>query len=456
MAQTNYTDAQIAPVLKKWYTDKKFESLLFRNSPTLRAIQKNRVGGETYNFGALYGRGGAVAGNYTTAVAGGATTSRNAQFAVPAGMLHSVFTISQKEMLSSAQTKGAFTKAIVNKMFSATEALRKTMGSATFGTGYGELGNCPAFGPTVVGSNTITVTNPAIVMGLDIGSKFRATNGALPSSALRTSVNTVTAINGLSITFDATAIETWIATDWLELEGSRDGSNNPQLPTGLGGWIPNLFDRTGGNWTTYIGTSFYGVTRSIAPDRLAGGFYKKGAENYSDALLAGIKLVRRQGGEPNMIIVNDDDYLTILGELNTKTSYMQMINTSDKNSTNAVAKGLKDISYQFSTSFLDKIYDDPFCPKGKAWILDMETVEFVGLSNAQKPLDDGIQGNNPGAPDVDSADDPELNYKLLIDDYLNVQPATATDDGPGAQVSLSVYGNFAVRNPSHCCSIVFA
>lgn len=456
MAQQVTSDSQITNILKLWYTDEKFENLLFRNDPFVKSVKKTRIGGKTYNFGALYGRGGAVAGDYTVAVAAAASSSKNAEFSVPPGRIHSVFTLTQMEMLASQNARGAYVPALINKMFSATEALRKTMAKAAYGQGFGELGNA-VVATTVVGSNTVDFVNTSTVIGMDIGTVFRVTNGALPSSNLRTSVNTVTAINGTSVTFDATAIETWAATDWVELQGSRDGSNNPNLPTGLGGWVPYLADRTGGPWTTYIGTSFYGVTRSAATSRLAGGFYKKGAETYGDALLKGIQLARQQGSVVDTLVINDEDYLTIVGEFNSKTTYMQQINTTPSNKQdNIVQKGLKSMGFMFSTNYLSNVYDTPYCPKGVAWILDSEVIEFVGLSNSATPLNDGIEGNNPGAPDVTSVQGPDTTFKLIIDDYINVQPAANTSEGPGAQISLSIYGNFVVRNPAHCVCVKFA
>jgi len=456
MSQQVTLDTQITNILKTWYTDEKFENLLFRNDPFVKSIKKNRIGGKTYNFGALYGRGGAVAGDYTVAVAAAASSSQNAEFAVPPGRIHSVFTLTQMEMLASQQAKGAYVPALINKMFSATEALRKTMAKAAYGMGFGEQGNAVVF-TTTTGSDTVDFGKTSTVIGLDIGSVFRVTNGALPSSPLRTSVNTVTAIDGTTVTFTSTANETWAATDWVELQGSRDGSNNPNLPTGLGGWIPNLADRTGATWTTYIGTAFYGVTRSTATSRLAGGFYKRtGGDGYGDALLKGIQLARQQGGVPDTLVINDEDFLTVIGEFNTKTTYMQQINTTPSNKgDNIVQKGLKSMGFQFSTNYLSNVYDSPYCPKGKAWITDSEVVEFAGLSNSSTPLDDGIQGNNPGAPDVTSVSGPDTTFKLIIDDYINVQNAANTSEGPGAQVSLSVYGNFVVRNPAHCVAISF-
>lgn len=453
------SDAALLTIYKTWYTDEKMENLLFRSSPVAKIIKKTRVGGKTYNFAALYSRGGAAAGDMTVAVtqaAGG--TSKNAEFAVTTGQLFSVFNITQQEILASQNVKGAYVPAAVNKTFAATDAFRKIFATSLYGMGYGEIG-LAVVATTIVGSNTVDFVDKSLIVKLDIGSVFRVTNGALPSSTLRTSVNTVTAISGTTVTFTATAIETWAATDWVELNGCRDGSS-PLLPVGLRGWLPDLANRTGGTWTTYIGTSFFGTDRSVYADRLAGNFILRNSgasEKYTDAIVRAVEAVRIAGGNPKMLVLSPYDWRYIVSEIQAQQTYFNQQNFGGKASTtaNTVARGLQDMSYMFSTSWVDKVMDDPFCPQGVAYILDEDVLEFACLSNVDKPLDDGITPGAPGSPDVDSTGSPEMQYKFIIDDYITIQPGANTVNGPAAQVSLNMYGAWCVRNPAHCAVVKF-
>ena len=83
--------------------------------------------------------------------------------------------------------------------------------------------------------------------------------------------------------------------------------------------------------------------------------------------------------------------------------------------------------------------------------MDSTAVEFDTLTNADK-VNDGISGNDAGKADPMSEDnngheaDP---YKLIIDDYINVQSGTSTVDGPAANVTLMLFGTLAVTNPSN-------
>jgi hypothetical protein len=454
------SDSALLPIFKEWYTDKEMEQVLWRASPVLREIKKNRVGGKTYNFAANYGSGGACAGDATVAAAAAASgTSRSVQFACTPGQLFSIFNVGAQEVLASENIRGAFVPVPVVKMYDGTAAFRRLFATALYGQGFGEIGNAAVI-TTIVGSNTLDLGQFSTVVKLDIGSVFRATNGTTPSATLRTSVNTVTAINGTSVTFTATAVETWAATDWLVIDGCRTGST-PLLPIGLTAWLPTLANRTGGTWTTYIGTAFYGVDRSVFPDRLAGNYVQRNtgaSEKYMDCVVRAVKAVRNAGGNPQWLVLNPDDFQTIITEANAQTTYFQATDMAVKGKKNEVARGLSDSKYMFNTSWVDKVYDDPFCPRFTAYIIDEETIEFAMLSNGDAPVQDGVSANNPGSQPINGVSAPDMkgnSYSFIFDDYVTIQPGSLSAGGPVLQVILQLYGTFALRAPGKNAVINF-
>lgn len=452
------TDSALLTVFKEWYSDKEMENLLWRNSPVLKAIAKNRVGGKSYNFAANYGAGGACAGDATVAAAAAASgTSKNVQFAVVPGTLFSIFNVGAQEVLASENIRGAFVPTPVVKMFDGTAAFRRLYATSLYGMGFGEIGQTGGTLTTIVGSNTFALGDFSKVIKLDIGAKFQVTNGALPSSSVRTGIHTVTSIDGNSITFTSDAAETWAATDWIEIYGCRSGAT-PLLPVGLAGWLPSLAGRTGASWTTYIGTSFFGVDRSVFPSRLAGNYIARdtgASEKYVDCIVRALQAVRSAGGEPDMLVLNPDDYAKIMAEAQAQMNYFQA--TDIKKGKNEVARGLSDSAYMFSTSYLDKVYDDPYCPKFTAYILDSSVIEFAMLSNADTPTNDGVSGNNPGTQAVSGVQTPDMKstYSFLFDDYVTVQPGSLAAGGPVSQVILQLYGSLACRAPGKCAVINF-
>lgn len=444
------TNDNIKALLKVYYKDG-VENLMFRNSPLLKKLQKNRIEGKTYNFSAMYGRGGAVAGDFTKARNLAASVSKNVEFAVEPGQLFSVYTMNAKEVQASVTRRGAYMKVAGAKMFAASEGFRKTLAASLYGRGYGEL----CFAPASVSFTQDTAADITLpmdaIMKIDVGSELVIKTSVAGDSTSIKATLTVNAITGTIVNVTPSATYETAATDVICLAGSMDASGAPLLPVGLGGWLPAVGSRSGINWQTYINTKFYNVERKAAPDRLAGAFYAEASSTAkkTDAVEALLMQVRRQGSLADMIVMNDEDWLAMSAEIATSNTYFTQ--TSTKESKKA-AIGFDSFAASFSTNYVENIIDDPYCPKGEFFILDSTAVEFDTLTNTDK-VEDGVAGNNPGKPDPMSDEnngheaDP---YKLIIDDYINVQAGEADVNGPCSEVTLMLFGTFAVTNPSNC------
>ena len=430
--------ASILAMLKVFYKDG-VENLMFRNSPVLKKIKKERVEGKTQNFSAMYGRGGAVGGDFTKARTAAATVSKAVEFAVEPGQLFSVYDMNSKEVQASQTKRGAYMKIAGAKMFAASESFRKTLAAALYGTGYGEIAMAPAESFTVSTPIDITLPDYAI-MAIDIDSKIdvKATlNAGTPKVTL-----TVNSINGNTVNVTPSATVASLATDYLCLSGSNDGAS-PLLPVGLAGWLPTK--------RTSMSTSFFGVDRTIAPDRLAGAFYDGSAINEKkyEAVQKLLQRCRRQGSQADLIIMNDEDFLAFSNEIATDNTYFTQTSTKAKREANV---GFDKFSASFSTNYIENIVDDPYCPKGRFYILDSEYVALWSYTNTDK-VNDSVEGNNPGKQDpmeMDGEGKTETPYGLIIDDYLNIQPGEATINGPALEVTLQMFGSFVVTNPSVC------
>jgi len=457
MAQQVTADTYLLGLYKRFYSDKEIRGLFFRNSPVGRAIEKNRFEGQSYNFTLPYDRGGATSGDYTVAKANAASSSKTAEMAVTPGNIFTVFTVTQKEYLAARTKKGSYLKALGYKLFGACEGTRKLYAASLYGYGVGDLGYLPT---TVAAAATTMTLNYDTIVKLAIGSQFYVINGALPTSGFYdATVRTISAINGNTVTWTgggATAGD-WAAGSMICIVGGRDATPLANMPSGLAAWVPYLGGRSSADWTTYIGTAFYGVTRSTAVNPLAGWYHARPAgQLYLDAIVNAIALARRGGGVPNLIALNDEDFLSMNQEANSQTAMMQQINTAGaKNAKNEVSRGLAALRFAMSTSWLENVNDDPYCPKGYGWVLDKDVVEFVTYSN-EKVLDDGIKGNEPGAASVEqNQEEPDTAFKLNIEDYLTIDGNATSTEGPAADVSISLYGNFVVREPGHCAVVAF-
>ena len=444
------TNDNIKALLKVYYKDG-VENLMFRNSPLLKKLQKNRIEGKTYNFSAMYGRGGAVAGDFTKARNLAASVSKNVEFAVEPGQVFSVYTMNAKEVQASVTKRGAYMKVAGAKMFAASEGFRKTLAASLYGRGYGELCFAPA-SVSLTQDTAADITLPMdAIMKIDVGSELVIKTSVAGDSTSIKATLSVNAITGTKVNVTPSATYETAATDVICLAGSIDASGAPLLPVGLGGWLPAVGSRSGLTWQTYINAKFFNVERKAAPDRLAGAFY---AESSSTAKKTGavealLMQVRRQGSLADMIVMNDEDWLAMSAEIATSNTYFTQTSTKEAKK---AAIGFDSFAASFSTNYVENIIDDPYCPKGEFFILDSTAVEFDTLTNTDK-VDDGVAGNNPGKPDPMSDEnngheaDP---YKLIIDDYINVQAGEADVNGPCSEVTLMLFGTFAVTNPSNC------
>lgn len=431
-------NASILAMLKVYYKDG-VENLMFRNSPVLKKIKKERVEGKTQNFSAMYGRGGAVGGDFLVAKNNAATVSKAVEFAVEPGQLFSVYTMNSKEVQASQTKRGAYMKIAGAKMFAASESFRKTLAAALYGTGYGEI--CMAPAATFVASTDIDITLPDYaIMAIDIGSQLEV-KATLNSSTKKVTL-TVVAIDGNKVKVTPDTSVSVLDTDYVCLAGSVDGTK-PLLPVGLAAWLPTK--RTG------LSTSFFGVDRSIAKDRLAGAFYDASAidEKMSVSVQKLIQKCRRQGSQADLIIMNDADFLKFSAEIEATNTYFTQTSTKAKREANV---GFDNFSASFSTNYIENIVDDPYCPEGRFYVLDSEYVALWSYTNTDK-ISDGIEGNNPGKQnpmEMDGEGKTETPYGLIIDDYLNIQPGQATSNGPAMDVTLQMFGSFVVQNPSVC------
>ena len=447
------SDQSILSLLKVFYKDG-VQNLMFRNDPLLKKLEKVHIEGKTYNFSAMYGRGGACSADYTVAKRVAAKNTKNAEFSVEPGQLFSACSYNQKEVLASKTTPGAYMKVAGAKFFAAQEAFRKQLAAAIYGRGFGELAKS-SFAGSVTSGTPFELTLPAsAVMAIDIDSQL-VVKASVSATSAKTKL-TVTQIDDATgkVTVVPDTSVTLANTDIIAFDGSIDASGNPLLPMGLAGWLPTIGKRTGSAWTNYIRTPFFGVNRSVAPSRLAGAFIDgTGDAKKSATLIKLIKQVRRQGSKADIIVLNDEDWKDIADEIQNTNTYMSETKTTGKRQMNI---GVDKFSVSFSTNFLDSVIDTPYCPKGTFYVLDSDAVELSTYTNAEK-VADGVVDNDPGKADPLSENfDAEQAYKLNVEDYLTVTPGADSVHGPSTVVSMNLYGSVVVTNPSNCGVGLFA
>lgn len=473
MAITNNADAGFIQSLLKVYYEDKVESLLFRDDPVLNNIKKERVEGKAQHFACLVGRGGAVAGDFTIANAEASKNTKSAEFQVVPGKIFSVYTMTSIEVQAAKTLRGAYMPIAAAKMFAATEAFRKHMAAALYGFGYGEIAYLTLPSGTAVTANAskIIVIEEDAAMKIDIGSKILLKDKITTAEASASNTLEVTKVGsfgtyavagdilnagtGVAVTCKFSDAISTLAADTtyvVALAGSMNGKD-PILPAGLAGWLPYLKDRNIADpeWTSYASTSFMGVTRDAAIDRMAGAFYAgKNGQAKAAVVENLLRKVRQQGGKADFIVMNDKDWMEISSTLQTTNAYWTSTIGADSKGKKTANVGFNDMRFNFSTSWVENVYDSPFCPQGVFYILDSRDFRFWGYYNDSK-VSNGVPGNEPGTadPNSESGDMQNKPYQLLIDDYITVDGGTDSIDGPTARVTINCAGSFVVKNPAH-------
>ncbi len=437
-----------------------------QNSPIIHKIKKENWGaGKELKFAAQYGNGGNFSSDYgllkTASSSGSVNGVRNLEWTVEQGYQVGMFDINMPEILTTAEERGAYMKALANKMSGCFDGMSKTLAMYLYGGKYGVIDQVPADDTLTTTGNVWKITS-AGALKMDVGTKFViASNGttktALPSDALVNTVCTVTAIDDETITFDATNAVAVYEGDYIELYGARNGASVQGIE-GLSEIIPSYFNRDPSSRfaSDYITTTFRGVDRSVAVNRLAGQFADKANHSSSstpltDTLVELLKKTKRMGGLNNIVIINDETWDAVGAELGVQRNLWQATNSGDNK--NRFTAGYSDLATAFGDAFIGRTVIDPYCTEGKAYMLDTDDLAFYDLNGVGKVLDP-VSNEQVGKYDIEAVGDQGIGdqpaAKINVDKLFTIVEGTAGSFGPSMEVAAHVYGNFILRKTSSC------
>lgn len=447
------TDKTIESLLKVKYRKEGPANLMFKNDPLLKEIKKENVEGKSYNFSAIYSRGGAVSSKYLTAKKAANENVKAAEFAVTPGELYSVCNYTNKEVTASKTNEGAYMSIAGAKFFAANEAFRKTLAATLYGRGYGEICKFGYSTAITVGTEFDVVLPSSALQVIDIGSMLvvkptvdSATVSAhLTVTAIEDSTNTVTLVSDTAISPTGTEV--------LAFDGCMDASGAPLAPMGLAGWLPTIGKRATADWKTYIKSPFFGLDRSAAPSRLAGNFVDgTGDTDKIKTLMKALKIVSRKVGDSAdiRVVLNDNDYEDVVNLIEKGSTYFSNMEKTGKKAAN-VGVGSDNITLAFARNWFDKLVVAPACPAGRFYVLDMNAVQY-NCYFSDKAINDGLANDKVDPMTEDST--PATNYAPLIDGFISAIPSES-DAGIGTTIALNFLGSIAVTDASNCAVGLF-
>lgn len=440
-------------MLKEYWIKNGVQNLFGVNSKVPAKFDVVRVVGKVQKIALGSGFGGAISGSYTKALDNIASQGEVTAFAYEPGRIFSLYSVGAPEIAASKNYDGATMKIEGYKHFCSTERARKALSIALYGRGYGEL--------CVIGSTSALATNADTTytipfnarMAITVGTKLalKATvSGAEAATMTVKSIGQYDGSNSVTITVRGDAAYTPAATDILCFAGAvaNDANNSPRFPVGLGGLFPVVGQRTGADWTTYIGTSFFGINRSKDVNGLAGQYVKAASgDSKMDTLKKALRMANGAGSKADLIVLNDIDWESLSKEVETASLYYTNTRESGKRDAHL---GYNSISVNFYNQIVERVIPDAFCPKGTFYVLDTDTIKFLSYFNASE-LNDGLGRDEPGkvmnaeeGAGSERATDP---FSILIDDWLSSEPGH-DENGVISIISMNILGTYATLNPS--------
>lgn len=450
------TNQNIMNLLKTVYLSKVWNEK-YQNSPVLNRIKKESWGsGKELKYAAQYGNGGNFSSDYGLLMdissKGSINGVRNLEWTATQGYVTGLFDINQPEILTTAEERGAYMKALSNKMAGCFDGLSKTLALYLYGGKYGVIDQVKEDVAIATTGNKLNITSAGAIK-LDVGSKFviastGTANEALPSSPLLNAIMTVTGIGDDYIEFESTAAVGAKAGDYIELYGARNGTSVQGIE-GLPELIPSYFDRDGDIWESYIKTNFRGVDRSVAVNRLAGQFVKAestGDTRLTDALVSLLKKTKRAGGLNNVVVINDETWDAVGDELGVQRNLWQATNSGENK--NRFTAGYSELATAFGDAFIGRTVIDPYCTEGLAYMLDTDNFAFYDLGNVGKVLNP-VDNEQLGKHDIEAVGDQGIgdqpSVKINMDKLFTVTEGTAGSFGPALTVAAHIYGNYILR-----------
>ena len=286
-------------IIKEYYMGNKVPNLTYPQNPLYGLISKDREwSGENLRLPAQYQNPVGMSATFSTAQSNQAP-SAYANFAITPSAFYSLASVTGPVILQTRNDRGAFVNVLTREINSSMRAHTNLMQAYLYGDGSGMLAQVSA----VDGTNVVTLKDKTMTArftpGMMITSCADLTGGTPATAVALTAVNRTAG----TLTFD-TAYPTGTVADWYLF---MDGSYN-NVPTGLAGWNPVTAPTSG--------DSFWGVDRSVDPDRLAGArMGAKGLGMMQTLNTLAYKIFAISGKLPDICFLNPNKMTQLIAEI---------------------------------------------------------------------------------------------------------------------------------------------
>lgn len=361
--------------LKELYDDQKIANLVYKNNPFLAMVPKmEEFGGKYMPIPLIVNTSQGRSATFSSAQTN-QTAATVESFALTRASNYSIAQIDNQTMLASKTDKMAFINGATVVIDGAIRALTNSLATQIFRDGSGTIG--------VVGTGStlgqIKLSNASDVVNFEVNMTLEAYNGSVICNGVTGStsattvyvvaVNRTTGVVSVSNLMGGTAgtgLGVWTATvgSTLNVVGDRTASAGFALK-GLAAWIPTVAPTSGDN--------FFSVDRSTDPTRLAGVRFDGSSQSIEEAVIDASLLVAREGGTPDVCIMNFASYAALEKSLGAKAQYISFDGPAKLYYPGILING---------AAGQIKVFPDRSCPAKTAYLLQMDTWKLYSLGPA--------------------------------------------------------------------------
>lgn len=369
------TIAALTNILKTRYDQKVFHQLFYRKAPFIGMVRKDeKFGGNNARISLRYGAPQGGSFQYNVAAAN-VTSSADVGFMLTRAKDYQVSGITGEALAAGDGDENTIYNTLRGEMEGSMRNLNRSIQIHAWRNGGGQRGQ--GNGSYSVSGAVATLLQASDIVGFEVQMKcdFSVDDGYNNGGSL----GGVRAGGPLTvIAVDRTAGTVTFATNINTLTGV---TNNDFIfrngdyslgPAGVLRWLPPTAPTTGDN--------HFGVDRSVDVVRLAGIRYSGNGGNKEETVVDAAELAGREGAEDLSCLINNLDRSDIVKSLGSKAIY-EPSNSSDGDI------GYRALNIEGPDGTI-KIYSDVNVPRGRFFLMDMETWVLKSAKGVPRILDD--------------------------------------------------------------------
>lgn len=303
---------------------------------------------------------------------------------------YQLVTITNLLMEQTKSNAGAFVDAAKLQMDGGFRNITNNIAFELFGSGTATRGvsaSTSTQAGTTPGGTVLPLTNAQQIVNFEVGMLLvaSATDGGAPSA----DTVLITAVDRSTGVVRGTASAASLSANWAIASGSAYLTVSGDLPatgatntgsflalSGLAAWIPKTVPASNDN--------FWGVNRSTDPTRLAGIRYDASSFTIEEGMTNALAMVNREGGKPELAIMDFASYAALVNALGAKVQYVQ-VNHDE------VEVAFEGITFQSAYGKVT-VLADRSCPPQTCYLLTLSTWKLRSLGKVPHILTYGMEG----------------------------------------------------------------